>query len=173
MNFQIQQAIEVLERTPGVLAAFLAGLSDGWTASTGNTDKWQPYDIVGHLIHAEKTDWIPRARIILGQQENVTFEPFDRFAQFNDSKGKSIGSLLGEFAEVRKESLLELTGWQLTPAQLDLGGIHPELGRVKLSELLATWVVHDLTHIRQIAMVMADRYRDDVGVWREYLSILK
>ncbi len=173
MNFQIEQATEVLERTPGVLAAFLGGLSESWTASTGNTDKWQPYDIVGHLIHAEKTDWIPRARIILRQQDNVTFEPFDRFAQFNDSKGKSIGSLLGEFAEVRKASLLELAGWQLTPAQLDLGGIHPELGRVKLRELLATWVVHDLTHIRQIAMVMADRYRDDVGVWREYLSILK
>jgi hypothetical protein len=124
------------------------------------------------LIHGEETDWIPRARIILQQGENRTFVPFDRFAQHERSKGKSLAQLLDEFAELRRENLDTLRSWSLTDTQLDLEGIHPELGRVTLRQLLGTWVVHDLNHIRQITTVMAKRYEEEVGPWKEYLSIL-
>jgi hypothetical protein len=173
MNFDLDQAVEVLERTPAALDSLLRGLSSGWTDSLGDADKWQAYDIVGHLIHGEKTDWIPRARIILSHEESIAFEPFDRHAQFEDSKGKSLENLLSEFAALRADGLKALRSWRLAPDQLDLRGNHPELGRVTLRQLLATWVVHDLTHIRQIATALAHRYRDDVGGWREYLSIMK
>ncbi len=172
MNFDLDKASELLGRTPPTLAALLGGLSDEWTRSHGDTEAWQPYDVIGHLIHAEKTDWLPRARVILAQEGNVTFEPFDRLAQFGSSAGKSLEELLNEFARLRAEGLETLRSWNLTPEQLSLKGTHPELGEVTLRELLATWVVHDLTHIRQIVTAMADRYRDDVGVWRQYLSIL-
>jgi hypothetical protein len=172
MNFDLNEASEILERTPAALGSLLGGLSTSWTDSRGNRDEWQPYDVLGHLIHGEKTDWIPRARIILAQEGNVTFEPFDRLAQFEDSKGKSLAELLEEFAALRADGLKILRSWQLTPAQLDMQGIHPELGKVTLRQLLATWVVHDLNHIRQIATAMAGRYREDVGVWQKYLSIL-
>ncbi len=135
--------------------------------------EWQPFDIIGHLIHGEKTDWIPRARIILGQGENLTFVPFDRFAQFENSKGKSVTQLLDEFAALRAENISTLRSWKLTDDQLALEGIHPELGRVTLRQLLATWVVHDLNHVRQIVTTMAKRYDSEVGVWKEYLSILQ
>ena len=132
-----------------------------------------PFDIVGHLIHGEETDWIPRARIILEHGDKQTFVPFDRFAQFENSKGKSLTQLLDEFAKLRAENLDTLRSWSLTDAQLDLEGMHPELGRVTLRQLLATWVVHDLNHVRQIVTAMAKRYEGEVGVWKEYLSILK
>lgn len=133
---------------------------------------WRPYDIVGHLIQGELTDWIPRARIILEQGEDRTFVPFDRFAQFEHSKGKSLAQLLDEFAKLRTQNIETLTSWNLTEHQLDLEGDHPELGRVTLRQLLATWVVHDLNHIRQVVTVMAKRYEGEVGVWKQYLSIL-
>jgi hypothetical protein len=172
MKFDLKNAVDVLSATPLTLRSMLSGLSEKWTATNGDTGDWQPFDVVGHLIHGEETDWIPRARIILAQGENQTFEPFDRFAQFEKSKGKSMADLLGEFEEARTRSLAELRSWNLSDEQLELTGIHPELGEVTLSQLLATWVVHDLNHIRQIVTSMARRYDSAVGVWKEYLSIL-
>jgi hypothetical protein len=173
MKFEIENAVAVLSATPGTLRALLGGLSDGWTSSSDNSDSWQAFDVVGHLIHGEETDWITRARIILEQGENRTFVPFDQFAQFDNSKGKSLSDLLAEFEEARAKSLSELQSWNLTDEQLELKGMHPELGEVTLGQLLATWVVHDLNHIRQIATAMARRYDAEVGPWKEYLSILK
>ena len=173
LNFDLEQAIEILSATPGTLQKLLGDLSSDWTTSGGTESEWQPYDVIGHLIQGEETDWIPRARIILEPGVGRTFVPFDRFAQFERSKGKSLVGLLDEFAKLRTENLVILRKWELTPDQLDLRGIHPELGDVTLRQLLATWVVHDLNHIRQIVTSMAQRYSRDVGVWREYLSILK
>ena len=172
-SFSLSQAVEVLESTPATLSSLLGSLSESWTASSGTTDEWRPFDIVGHLIHGEATDWIPRAQMIIDQGEERTFVPFDRFAQFENSKGKSLGQLLEEFAEARKKSLETLRSWNLTDDQLDLEGMHPELGNVTLRQLLATWVVHDLNHIRQIVTSMASHYDTEVGPWREYLSILR
>jgi len=173
MKFQIYQAVEILENTPSVLKFLLGNLSDGWTKSENNKDDWSPFDVVGHYIYAEETDWIPRAEIILNQGKNRTFEPFDRFAQFELSKGKTLNELLEIFAEKRRKSLITLNSWNLTEKHLQLKGIHPELGEVTLEQLLSTWVVHDLTHIRQIVTNLAKKYTENVGVWKEYLSILK
>jgi len=171
VKFDIERAAEILERTPATVRSMLAGLSDDWTGG-GIKDSWAPYDIIGHLIHGEVTDWIPRAEIILEQGENLTFVPFDRLAQFELSKGKSLDDLLDDFVAKRRQSLDTLRSWNLTDAQLELKGVHPEFGDVSLAELIASWVAHDLTHIRQITQVMAKKYTDAVGPWREYLSIL-
>ena len=177
MDFDIDRSIEVLSSTPRTLTSLLGNLSDEWVRNEhdfGRDDQpWSPYDVLGHLIHGEETDWIPRARILLEHREDPTFTPFDRFAQFENSKGKSLHDLLDEFARKRSESLETLRSWSLRDDQLDLEGNHPELGRVTLRQLLSTWVVHDLTHIRQIVTVMAKRYDGEVGAWKEYLSILK
>lgn len=173
MKFQIDQALEILENTPSVVRAMLANLSDEWTQSFDDKDDWSPYDVVGHYIHCELTDWIPRARVILAKSENRTFEPFDRYAQFENSRGKTLRELLDDFDATRAESLQTLKSLNLTEESLGLTGTHPELGEVTLENLLATWVVHDLTHIRQIAAFMAKKYDAAVGPWREYLSILK
>lgn len=173
MKFQIEQAVEILSNTPQVLKSLLDNHSDEWTIENENSENWSPFDVVGHLIHGEETDWIPRAEIILKQGENPTFEPFDRFAQFERSKGKTLIELLETFAELRRKSLETLKSWDLTGEQWQLKGIHPELGAVNLEQLLATWVVHDLTHIRQISTLLAKKYAENVGVWKEYLSILK
>ena len=172
MELRIENAIGLLERTPRVVRAMLDGLSDEWTSGGSETD-WAAFDIVGHLVHGESTDWIPRAKIILDQGESVTFVPFDRLAQFEHSQGKTLSVLLDEFDEARRGSLKTLRGWNLTGEQLELKGMHPELGEVNLSQLLSTWVVHDLTHIRQLATSMAKKYSVAVGPWTEYLSILK
>ena len=173
MKFQVEQAVEILSQTPETVKSLLENLSEDWIKSDQNTEEWSPFDIVGHLIHGEETDWIPRAEIILKQGENRTFEPFDRFAQFEKSKGKTLGELLETFAEERRKNLETLKSWNLTDKQLTLKGMHPELGEVNLEQLLATWVVHDLTHIRQIVTVLAKKYGENIGVWQEYLSILK
>jgi hypothetical protein len=180
MKFEISKAIEVLSATPPTLRSLLGNLSEEWVGpkiqnpqSEIQNQQWSPFDVIGHLIHGEKTDWIPRARIILAQGEDRTFVPFDRFAQFENSKGKSTTQLLDEFARLRTESLDTLRGWKLSEDQLDLEGMHPELGLVTLRQLLSTWVAHDLTHIRQIVTVMAKQYETEVGVWKEYLSILE
>ena len=173
MKFELEKAIEILSQTPETVRTLLGDLSEDWTRSEGNIESWGPFDIVGHYIHGEETDWIPRARIILEQGENLTFTPFDRWAQFERSKGKTLSELLETFAELRKENLQTLRSWNLTPEQLKLKGIHPELGEVDLEKLLATWVVHDLNHIRQMVEVLARKYSGNVGVWKEYLSILK
>ena len=172
MNFDLTTGIAVLERTPQTLRAMLAGLPPAWTDATEGPDTWSPYVIVGHLIHGERTDWIPRARIILAQGPQRRFTPYDRYAQFRESQGKSLAQLLDEFAQLRAENLATLAGWQLTDAQLALEGEHPEFGPVTLRQLLATWVGHDLGHIAQAARVMAKQYREAVGPWRAYLPVM-
>ena len=172
MKFDLQRSIEILSQTPYTLARMLGELSIEWTESKGDTEYWSPYDVVGHLIYGEETDWIPRAEIILAQADDRTFVPFDRLAQFENSKGKPIGDLLIEFAHLRNANIEKLIRWQLTPEHLALKGTHPELGEVTLEQLLATWVVHDLNHIRQIVTYMANSYASNVGPWKAYLSIL-
>jgi hypothetical protein len=173
MKFELEKAVEILSNTPATVESLLGNLSDEWTASKNSADEWSAFDVVGHYIHGEETDWIPRAEIILRQGENLAFEPFDRFAQFKKSKGKTLGELLETFAELRKQNLEILKSWNLTDEKLQLKGVHPELGAVTLEQLLSTWVVHDLTHVRQIVQLLAKKYGDNVGVWREYLSILR
>ena len=172
MDFNLDQTISILERTPLTLQAMLAGLSPAWTDATEGPDTWSPFIVVGHLIHGERTDWIPRARIILAQGPSRHFEPYDRFAQFRESQGKSLADLLDEFARLRAGNLATLAGWRLTETQLALEGVHPAFGAVTLRQLLATWATHDLGHIAQAARVMAKQYREAVGPWRAYLSIL-
>lgn len=171
MEYKIEEAVSVLSHTPATLRAMLGGLSEEWTHG-GSKEDWAPYDIVGHLIHAELTDWIPRAKVILAQDGSV-FEPFDRFAQFEISRGKTLLDLLDEFEAQRNESLMRLNALEITTEKLALKCTHPDLGEVTMSQLLSTWIVHDLTHIRQIATFMAKKYSDEVGPWKEYLSILK
>ena len=172
MEFNLADGIAILERTPATIRALLSGLESQWTDGDEGPDTWSPYIIVGHLNHGERTDWIPRARIILEQGANRRFTPFDRFAQFEESKGKSLAALLDEFDELRAQNLKILHEWSLTDEQLELEGEHPELGRVTLRQLLATWVGHDLGHIAQAARVMAKQYRDAVGPWRQYLPVM-
>ena len=172
MEFQLDHAKEVLRRTPATLNSLLRGLPEGWVLSNEGGDTWSPFDVVGHLIHGEEADWIPRARIILEHGEGRAFEPFDRFAMFEASKGKSLGELLDRFERLRGESLRELEGMNLTPELLEKRGRHPELGVVTLGQLLSTWVVHDLGHVAQVVRVMAKQYGEAVGPWRAYLSVL-
>jgi DinB family protein len=173
MDFDLSNGTAILERTPATLRALLDGLSPSWTDATEGPDTWSPYVVVGHLIHGERADWIPRAQVILAQGENRTFTPFDRLAQFRESEGKSLAQLLDEFEELRAESVQTLIDWQLTEADLDLEGMHPALGAVTLKQLLATWVAHDLGHIVQVSRVMAKQYRDAIGPWRAYLSVMQ
>lgn len=171
-TFVLGEAVQVLGRTPDVLRGLLAGLPDDWIYANEGPDTWSPYDVVGHLIHGERTDWIPRARHILRGPVEVPFEPFDRFAQFRESQGRSLDDLLAELESLRRENLRELAGFGLSEADLDREGRHPALGRVNLRQLLATWVCHDLSHLAQVARVLARRYSDAVGPWKAYLSIL-
>lgn len=172
MDFTLTHGIAILERTPSTLRSMLADLGPEWLDATEGPETWSPYVIVGHMIHGERTDWIPRARLILDQGEHRRFTPYDRFAQFHESKGKSLAELLDEFASVRAENLETLAGWQLTDRSLALEGEHPAFGAVTLRQLLATWVVHDLGHVAQCARVMAKQYREAIGPWREYLPIV-
>lgn len=173
MEFALKDAIPMLAATPETLRVWLGGISEEWTASAGDEGDWQPFDIVGHLIHADETDWIPRAKVILAQGDDRNFVPFDRFGQFEKTKGKTLVELLEEFVVIRTACIDELSSWELTPEQLELKGVHPEFGEVTLAQLLSTWVVHDMTHIRQIATAMAKRYEEAVGPWKAYTSVLK
>ena len=168
MEFQLDQAKEILRRTPATLNALLSDLPNDWVLS----ETWSPYDVIGHLIEGEETDWIPRARIILEQGETRPFDKFDRFAMFEKSQGKSLLELLARFEQLRGESLRQLDEMNLTQELLQKQGTHPALGVVTLSQLLSAWVVHDLGHIRQIVRVMAKQYRDAIGPWTEYLTIV-
>ena len=172
MEFQLEPAVEILSCTPATLRALLEGLSEPWVLNNEGTDTWSPYDVLGHLIHGEQTDWIPRARIILEHGESRAFDPFDRFAQFEGSIGRSMRELLDEFAALREANVETLRELNLSKAQLELRGTHPALGTVTLAQLLATWVVHDLDHIGQVARVMSKQYSEAVGPWRAYLGIL-
>jgi len=172
MNFSLSQAQPILARTPATLAALLTGLDDDWTYNNEGGESWSPFDILGHLIHGEKTDWMGRVQILLDHGEARVFEPFDRFAQFEANRGRTLEELLGEFAQLRRLNLQKLNLLELEGEDFGRTGRHPALGRVTLEELLATWVVHDLGHIAQIARVMAKQYGDRVGPWQEYLSVL-
>lgn len=173
MKFDLNKSLEILEKTPLVLEAMLQKLSDEWIFKNEGEQTWSPYDVIGHLIHGEKTDWVPRMEIILSQQAGSEFEPFDRFAQLKNSEGKTLQYLLEEFKSLRKQNLEILRSKHVTDKHLQLKGMHPALGEVTLAQLLATWVVHDLNHIAQVARVMAKQYKSEVGPWFEYLGILK
>ena len=170
--FSLEEAIAILARTPTTLDALLRGLPDTWIAGNEGEETWSAFDVVGHLIHGERTDWIPRARIILHEGEERAFDAFDRFAQFAASKNRPLTALLDEFAALRRENLRALRALELTDADLDRRGRHPELGVVTLRQLLSTWVAHDLDHIVQISRVLARQYSDEVGPWRAYLRII-
>jgi hypothetical protein len=172
MSFDLDDAIAVLERTPATFRALLAGLPEAWLTRNEGPDTFSAMDNLGHLIHGERTDWIPRAKIILAQGSDRRFTPFDRFAHGHEGEGKSVDALLEEFAGMRATNVGMLTSWRLTDSDLALVGEHPSLGPVTLQQLLATWVVHDLGHLAQTARVMAKRHREDVGPWRAYLPIL-
>jgi hypothetical protein len=172
MRFDLHKSIEVLERTPLVVESMLKGLSEEWTTKNEGPDTWSPYDIVGHLVHGEKTDWMTRLEIILSDNTNKKFTPFDRFAQYRESKGKSLQMLMDEFKTLRKKNILKLRLKKIDSTDLLKKGIHPDFGKVTLKQLISTWVVHDLNHIAQIARVMSKQYKAEVGPWVEYLPIL-
>lgn len=172
MEYRLDQAKEILRRTPGTLNALLSDLPDDWVLANEGPETFSPYDVIGHLIEGEEHDWIPRSRIILEHGEAKPFAKFDRFAMYEKSKGKSLAELLARFEEVRGESLRQLDELNLTPELLQKTGTHPALGVVTLSQLLSAWVVHDLGHIRQIVRVMAKQYREEIGPWTAYLSIV-
>lgn len=173
MEYTLEKSIEILSRTPKVLTGLLSGLSDDWVKNNEGENTWSPFDVVGHLIHGEKTDWIPRLKIILEKGEKKAFEPFDRFAQFENSKGKQLDSLLAEFARLRQKNLHFLKILILDDAALDQEGCHPEFGVITVRQMLAAWTVHDLGHIVQISRVMARQYETEVGPWKKYLKVLQ
>ena len=173
MEFQLDHATEILRRTPATLNSLLRHLPEEWLLATEGPESWSPFDVVGHLIHAEEADWIPRARVILEHGEGRAFEPFDRHAMFEKARGKAIGDLLDDFERLRGESLKRLEEMSLTPEMLGRRGTHPELGAVTLGQLLSTWVVHDLGHIGQVVRVMAKQYGEAVGAWEAYLPVLR
>ena len=170
-EFRLADAVAILERTPGTLSAWLDGLPESWVRATEGEGTWSPYDVIGHLIHGERTDWIPRGRHILAGDPRP-FETFDRTAMFAESQGKSLSELLATLADLRRENLAVLVGMNLADVDLERKGLHPDLGEVTLRQLLATWVVHDLDHIAQIARTMAKVYSAATGPWSAYLSIL-
>jgi uncharacterized damage-inducible protein DinB len=155
MHFALSKSIEVLERTPAVLIAMLQNISADWTSNNEGGETWSVYDIVGHFIHGEKIDWIPRVEIILSDKADKTFEPFNRFAQFEESKGASLTALLDEFKRLRTNNIECLRSKKLTDKDFEEKGIHPAFGEITLAQLLATWTVHDLNHIAQITRVMS------------------
>jgi hypothetical protein len=173
VRFDVGEGAAILERTPGILGAWLTGLPEAWTRADEGPDTWSPFDIVGHLIDGEETDWIPRARIILAQGLDRRFVPFDRFRHLRDRATATLAGRLERFTDLRAENLEILHGWSLTPKQLALTGVHPEFGDVTLAQLLATWVAHDLDHLMQIARVMGRRYEQAAGPWRAYLRVLQ
>jgi len=172
MEFDLEQAVAVLSRTPATLKAMLEALPRNWVETNEGAETWSPFDVIGHLIHGERTDWIQRAQIILEHGEARPFDPFDRFAQFEESKGKTLEELLDEFAALREQNLVTLGKLKIGATELGKTGQHPALGRVTLKELLATWVTHDLDHIAQIARTMAKQYASEVGPWQAYITIL-
>jgi DinB superfamily len=172
MEFRLDEALEILTRTPSTLRSMLHGLSEAWTTPNEGGESWSPFDIVGHLIHGEETDWISRAAIILEHGESRPFPPVDRFAMFEKFRDARLDDMLDTFERLRTESLRRLHGMSLTPELLERTGMHPHFGIVTLRQLLSTWAVHDLGHIAQIARVMSKQYVDEVGPWYAYLPIL-
>lgn len=173
MRHNLQRTISLLARTPATLDALLRDLPEEWTLRNEGGDTFSAFDVLGHLIHGERTDWMPRAKRILEFGESRAFDRFDRRAQERESQGKSVAELLDEFARVRAENLAELRALNLTEQDLDRRGLHPELGTVTLSQLLATWAAHDLTHLHQVSRIMAHQYREEVGPWSKYLGVMQ
>jgi hypothetical protein len=171
MDFDLDQSIAVLERTPAVLTALLEDLPEAWTRVNEGADTWSPRQVLHHLIHGERTDWIPRARIIIKQGNYRKFDPFDRFAELDSDR--PLRDLLREFDQLRSGSVATLRGWNLKEKDLDLTGEHPEFGAVTMRQLLATWVVHDLSHIAQMTRTMSRAYTDAVGPWTAYFRVLQ
>jgi hypothetical protein len=172
MTFDLERSIDLLSRTPATLRALLAGLDEAWTRGTEGPDTFSAFDNIGHLIDGEETDWVPRARIILARGPEPRFEPYDRFRHLARNQGRSLASLLDEFATLRAANLDLVRSWHLTDAHLGLEGIHPALGPVTLRQLLAAWVVHDLGHVAQVSRVMAKQYRDAIGPWAPFLPVV-
>ena len=172
MKFALDAAVDVLARTPFMLSSLLGGLGEEWGRANEGPDTFSPFDVVGHLIDGEETDWVPRARIILRREGNNLFAPYDRFRHLERNAGRPLDALLEEFARLRAANLDIVRSWHLTPAELELPGTHPSLGPVILRQLLATWVVHDLGHLAQVERVMAKQYRTEVGPWAEFLPVL-
>ena len=172
-QFALPETIALLERTPAVFNALLRGLPETWTQRNEGGDTWSAFDVIGHLIHGERKDWMPRARIILENGEARAFESFDRLGHIPESRGKSLDQLLDELARLRRENLAALRALNLQPQDLARRGRHPALGVVTLSELVATWAAHDLTHLHQLSRVMAHQYRAAVGPWGAYLGVLR
>lgn len=173
MEFDLDRSLEVLTRTPHAVRALLDGLSDDWVRATEGPDTFSPFDVMGHLIDGEESDWMTRVRVILAGGPDPRFQPFDRFRHKARNAGRTLASLLDEFAALRAANIAELRARSLTDADLDQTGIHPTFGVVTLRQLLATWVVHDLDHVTQISRVMAKQYRDAVGPWSQFLSVLR
>jgi uncharacterized damage-inducible protein DinB len=173
MNFTVEKSIEILERTPTVLETMLQNISADWTENNEGGETWRVFDVLGHLVHGEKTDWMARLEIILSDALDKTFESFDRFAQFEESKGKTLSQLLDEFKRLRQKNIEVLRSKNLTGKNLEETGVHPIFGKVTLAQLLATWTVHDLDHIAQVSRIMAKQYKEAVGPWIEYLKVLK
>jgi DinB superfamily len=172
MGHDLDNSIALLKRTPGALDALLRDLPEPWTLRNEGENTWSVFDVVGHLIHGERTDWMTRAKIIVESGESRVFDRFDRFAQESESQGKTLGQLLDEFAQVRAENLAELSAMNVGERELEKRGKHPALGVVTLSQLLATWAAHDLTHLHQISRIMAYQYRETVGPWSKFLGVL-
>jgi DinB superfamily len=173
MEHNLQHTISLLARTPAALNALLRDLPEEWTSRNEGGNTFNAFDVIGHLIHGERTDWMPRAKRIMEFRESRAFDRFDRRAQEGESQGKSLGQLLDEFARLRSENLAQLRSLNLTPTDLQRRGLHPELGPVTLSQLLATWAAHDLTHLHQISRIMAHQYRETVGPWSVYLGVMQ
>jgi hypothetical protein len=173
MQLKLADATQILQRTPATLTAMVAGVPEPWLKCNEGSGTWSTYDIVGHLIHGELTDWIPRVRIILDRGEAQAFEPFDRFAQFREDQSRPISALLDQFTFMRAENVAILQNLKLTCDDLSRRGTHPELGQVTLGQLISSWVVHDMSHLSQVARVTAKQYCHEVGPWRQYMSILK
>lgn len=172
MEHNLDHTISLLARTPATLDALLRDLPEDWTFRNEGEKTWSAFDVVGHLIHGERSDWMPRARMILRSGDSQPFEPFNRLAQEQESQGKTLPQLLDEFSRLRAENLTELRSMNLRSEDFERRGRHPALGTVTLSELLATWAVHDLTHLHQISRTMACQYREAVGPWKAYLGVL-
>jgi len=173
MQFSLENSLPILEQTPAVLRTFFAQLPEAWVNTNEGENTWSVFDVVGHLIHGEHTDWIPRTKLILSNNEVKTFIPFDRFAQFQDSRGKTLTQLLSTFKLLRHQNIISLKSFSISDTDLSKTGIHPEFGTVTLKQLLATWVAHDLGHIAQISRVMAKQYKEEAGPWTQYLKILQ
>jgi hypothetical protein len=171
-RFALDDAVALLSRTPATLDALLRGLPEWWTSANEGAETWSPFDVIGHLIHGEDTDWIPRVKIILEHGESRTFDKFNREAQFDPSSPRTVESRLEEFAALRRRNLQALQALRLTDADLDRTGRHPAFGVVTLRQLLATWVAHDLDHVMQVSRVLGRQYADDVGPWRAYLRVI-